>query len=125
MEQAVQPDAQLYHWLVSNMDKTQRLLGIYGRGLYTSPLHRFQIPNYEYILNTVKQMRTGDADTQDLSMCDNIMLRYLGDMGRLIEEGQKDIKNSIAWLQQRIQFFIGLPIRLLSWFGIIPTFLIY
>jgi hypothetical protein len=119
MEQAVQPDAQLYHWLVSNMDKTQRLLGIYGRGLYTAPFHRFQIPSYEYILNTVNQMRTGDADTQDLSMCDNMMVRYLGDMGRLIEEEQKDIKNPIAWLQQGIQFYIGFPIRLLNWFGII------
>ena len=119
MEQPVQPDAQLYHWLVSNMDKTQRLLGIYGRGLYTAPFGRFQINNYEYILNTVNQMRTGDADPKDLSMCENMMVRYLGDMSRLIEEEEKRIKNPITWLQQGIQFYIGFPIRLLNWFGII------
>lgn len=100
MEQAVQPDAQLYHWLVSNMDKTQRLLGVYGLGLYTAPFGRFQIDNYQYILNTINQMRTGDAHTNDLSMCENMMVRYLGDMGRLIEEEEKDIKNPITWLQQ-------------------------
>lgn len=119
MEQAVQPDAQLYHWLVSNMDKTQRLLGVYGLGLYTAPFGRFQIDNYQYILNTINQMRTGDAHTNDLSMCENMMVRYLGDMGRLIEEEEKDIKNPITWLQQGIQFYIGFPIRLLNWFGII------
>lgn len=119
MEQTVQPNAQLYHWLVSNMDKTQRLLGDYGLGLYTAPFHRFQINNYQYILNTINQMRTGDADTNDLSMCENMMVRYLGDMGRLIEEEEKDLKNPIAWLQQGIQFYIGFPIRLLNWFGII------
>ena len=119
MEHAVQPDGQLYHWLVSNMDKTQRLLGVYGLGLYTAPFHRFQIDNYQYILNTINQMRTGDAHSNDLSMCENMMVRYLGDMGRLIEEKEKDIKNPIAWLQQGIQFYIGFPIRLLNWFGII------
>lgn len=119
MEQTVQPNAQLYHWLVSNMDKTQRLLGDYGLGLYTAPFHRFQINNYQYILNTINQTRTGDADTNDLSMCENMMVRYLGDMGRLIEEEEKDLKNPIAWLQQGIQFYIGFPIRLLNWFGII------
>lgn len=46
-------------------------------------------------------------------------VRYLGDMGRLIEDEQKDIKNPIAWLQQGIQFYIGFPVRLLNWFGII------
>ena len=101
------------------MDKTQRLLGIYGRGLYTAPFGRFQINNYEYILNTVNQMRTGDADSQDLSMCDNMMVRYLGDMSRLIDEEEKRRKNPITWLQLGIQFYISFPIRLLNWFGII------
>ena len=119
MEQPADLDAQLYHWLVSNMDKTQRLLGIYGRGLYTAPFGRFQINNYEYILNTVNQMRTGDADSQDLSMCDNMMVRYLGDMSRLIDEEEKRRKNPITWLQLGIQFYISFPIRLLNWFGII------
>ena len=52
-------------------------------------------------------------------MCENMMVRYLGDMGRLIEEEEKDIKNPIAWLRQGIQFYIGFPIRLLNWSGII------
>jgi hypothetical protein len=112
-------DQELYHWLVSNMDKTQRLLGHFGRGHYIAPFGRFQHPNYEYILNTVNQIATNDAEREDLSMCNNMMVRYLGAMTRLIDDEEKRIKNPVIWLQQGIQFYLGFPIRLLNWFGII------
>lgn len=119
-ERSTQPlDGQLYHWLVAHMDKTQRLLGFYGRAHYTAPFGRFQVANYEYIINTINQIATGDAEPVDLSMCDNMMVRYIGAMKRIIDDKEKGIKNPIMWLQQGIQFYIGLPIRLLNWFGII------
>lgn len=114
-----QLDGQLYHWLVAHMDKTQRLLGFYGRAHYTALLGRFQVANYEYIINTINQIATGDAEPVDLSMCDNMMVRYIGAMNRIIEDEERSIKNPIIWLQHGIQFYIGLPILLLNWFGII------
>lgn len=113
-------DAQLYHWLVSNMDKTQQLLGLYGiLAYYTSPFGRFQTQNYQGIINTIPQLRTGEANKDDLLMCEDMMVRYLGAMNRIINQEEKRIKNPVTWLQQGIQFYIAFPVRLLNWFGII------
>lgn len=113
-------DWQVYHWLVSHMDKTQGLLGIYGiLAQYTSPYRTFQASNYPVIINTIPQIRTGEANRDDLLMCDDMMVRYVGAMNRIIDEQEKRVKNPAMWLQQGVQFYIGLPIRLLNWFGVI------
>jgi hypothetical protein len=112
-------DAQLYHWLVSHMDKTQRLLGLFGIAHYSGPFNRIQVPNYHYIINTIPQIRMGEAQHMDLLTCDDMMVRYLGSMSRSIEEEEKRLKNPLTWLQEGIQFYIGFPIRVLKWFGII------
>jgi hypothetical protein len=114
-----QLDGQQYHWLVSQMDKTQRLLGTFGIAYYTGPFNRVQIPNYYYIINTIPQIRSGHADRADILTCDDMMVRYLGSMTRSIEEEKSKAKNPFIWLQQGIQFYIAFPVRLLNWFGII------
>lgn len=112
-------DSRLYHWLVSNMDKTQGLLGHFGVAHYTAPFGRFQAANYPYIINTVRQVRTEEAERNDILMCEDMMVRYIGAMNRTIDTDKNKIKNPFSWLQQGIQFYLGFPIRLLNWFGII------
>ena len=117
-------DWQLYHWLVSHMDRAQDLLGTYGVAHYRAAFDRFHVPNYPYILNTVPQIRMGQAERVDLLMCDDMMVRYIGAMGRVIDQEEKRCGKPFVWLQLGLQFYIGLPVRLLYWFGIIsgPSF---
>ncbi len=112
---------ELYHWLVSNMDKTQVMLGVYGIANYSAAFGRYQASNYPYIINTIPQIRTGDADRNDLLACDDMMVRYLGAMNRSIDSEKSRLKKPFVWLQLGIQFYIRLPVGMLYWFGIISN----
>lgn len=101
------------------MDKTQGLLGHYGKRHYIGPFGSIQIPNYDYIINTVHQIRTGQAEQNDLLMCDAMMVRYTGAMSRTVDSEEKELKIPSTGHNREIQFYLGLPIRLLNWFGII------
>ncbi len=112
---------QLYHWLVTYMDKIQVMLGTYGIAHYIAQFNRIQVPNYPYIMNTIPQIRSGHVDKNDLMTCDDMMVRYLGGLKRQIDEDEKQLKKPFVWLQLGIQFYIGLPVRMLYWFGIISN----
>jgi hypothetical protein len=66
----------------------------------------------------------GQAERVDLLMCDDMMVRYIGAMYRVINQEEKRCSKPFVWLQLGLQFYIGLPVRLLYWFGIIsgPSF---
>jgi len=116
-----QLNGQVYNWLVSYMDKVQVMLGSYGLAYYTGPYNRVQVPNYPYILNTIPHVRMRVVNDHDLMVCDDMLVRYLGGLKRIIEDEEKLLKKPTAWLQLGIRYYIGLPVRLLYWFGIISS----
>jgi len=115
---------KLYHWLTSNSFEIQTELGMFGVADYISPFGKFRAKNYQYILNTLPQIRTGEVHEADVLYCDDMMVRYTGYMQMLEKERTKQLRNPFIWFQYGVRFYISLPLQLFTWFGIISdTFL--
>lgn len=110
---------RIYHWLVSRMDKIQSMLGTFGKAYFISAYNRFEDPNYHYIINTIPDIRTGRTANPELLTCDDMLVRYLGSLSRRIEAERVQLKKPFVLLQLGLQFYLGMPVRLLYWFGII------
>lgn len=113
---------ELYRWLISKSIKAQNTLGLFGKIHYMGSYYRpINIPNYEVISNTLPQVRTGAVREDDLMLCDDLMMRYIGRQEDLIEQAQKNLKNPFIWFQLGVQFYLAFPLHLLNWFGIISA----
>lgn len=113
---------ELYNWLIAKSIKAQSTLGLFGKIHYMGSYYRpVNIPNYEVISNTLPQVRTGAVREDDLLLCDDLMMRYIGRQEDLIEQAQKNLKNPFIWFQLGVQFYLAFPLHLLNWFGIIST----
>jgi len=112
-------DEKLYKWIIKNLHKAQRELGIYGIRDYQPPFSNLIHKNYPYILNIIPEFGTKSIHPHDIVGADDILVMFLG----VLEENQdvfyRGLKNPFKWFQQGISLFLSLPIYLLNWFGII------
>ena len=115
-------DPELYRWLMSRSIKAQNTLGHLGTVHYMGSYYRpLSIPKYEVISNTIPQIRKRSAHKDDLLLCEDLMIRFIGRQEDLIEQAYKNLKNPLIWFQLAVQFYLAFPLHLLNWFGIISA----
>ncbi|WPQ61231.1 hypothetical protein SIO70_23000 [Chitinophaga sancti] len=112
-------DSTLYTWLMMNANKIQSILGRIGILHYIGPFQRYEVPNYQVVLNTLPKFRAGTIEAFDVHYTDDCLLRYLGSMENGIKKVQPSLKNPIIWLKQGFQELFSLPLYILNWFGIL------
>lgn len=113
-------DHNLYHWFTRNVTTAQTVVGRFGVAGYMAPFQAYKPTNYQYLVNTLPKFRERHSNQSELTNFEDVLVRALGFYEDLYSDANKNLKNPFKWLQFGVRFLIGLPVRLLSWFGIIP-----
>ena len=112
-------DHESYRWLTKNGIKMQAELGSLGVISYKPAFSNYYIQNYQPVLNTIPELRTGNAHRSDLMTLDDMLVRHIGRLDNRLEQSLSELKNPIFWLRDGIGFIVALPISMLGWFGIV------
>ncbi len=112
-------DRELYIWLTKNVNQIQSDLGQIGTMHYVAAFQRYQIPNYQVVLNTLPKFRDGSIENFDITSTEDCLIRYIGDLEIDIKAVRKQIKNPVTWFKEGFQIVISLPLYLLNWFGVL------
>ena len=110
---------ELYSWLVLNSNKAQRTIGAFGIGDVRGPFNSYQARNYQFIVNILPKFRGGLPHIQEAAFVESGVLSGIGYFQEKYDLLKSDQNNPLKWFQYGIQFFLGLPIALLVWFGIL------
>jgi hypothetical protein len=113
-------DNNLYHELIENSNKAQRLLGATGIITYKPPYSNLMYSNYPIALNTIPMFKTGKIEIFDITSTDDTFLRKIG----ILKERQESLNNADnlkTWFQIGSQAVLSFPLSLLSFFGIVTT----
>jgi len=113
-------DHDLYNWLTRNVTTAQTVVGRFGVVDYVARFQAYKVTNYQYLVNTLAKFRERHLDQSEVTNFDDVRVRSLGFYENLFNDADKNLKNPFKWLQFGVRFLVGLPVRLLSWFGIIP-----
>jgi len=114
--------AQLYFWLVSKSDKIQSQMGFCGIADYRPPFANYIMRNYQILVNTLPQMRTRKAMADNVAMCEDALIRYIGLIDDSLAYSASRLKNPLVWLQEGARLILAIPIITLQWVGLIsPT----
>ena len=71
-------------------------------------------------MNALPKFRERHLDKAEITNFDDFLVRSLSFYKNLLNDANKKLKNPFKWLQFGVRFLVGFPVRLLSWFGIIP-----
>lgn len=113
-------DNEKYVWLTQNVSKIQRELGFNGVVYnYHPPYANYIYPEYQLLVNTLPQIRVGQAYNQDIASCEDALLRQMGSLQEMKENYLKYIKNPFVWLRVGVNLIITLPLRMAYWFGVL------
>jgi hypothetical protein len=112
-------DRELYIWLTKNVNQIQSDLGHTGTMHYVGAFQRFQIPNYQVVINTLPKFRDGSVESFDVTSTEDCLIRYIGDLEIDIKALKKQIKNPVTWFKEGFQVIISIPLYMLNWFGIL------
>jgi hypothetical protein len=110
-------DGQTFEWLTMNVPKMQRALGHHGIMDYIAPFGRFQAHNYQLLVNTLPQIRTGNAQTMLVAACQEAILRYLGELKEEADDAGS-LFNPVVWVREGVRFAVTFPLRLAAWSGL-------
>lgn len=112
-------DSDGYIWLTSNVGKIQDELGSDGIVYhYRPPFANYVYTRYQLLVNTLPQIRTGQADRDTIAACQDSLIRHFGYLNRIDETYINRVRNPLMWLREGITFIITFPIRLAYWFGL-------
>jgi hypothetical protein len=112
-------DNEKYVWLTKNVGKVQSELGFDGIVYnYQPPYTNYAYSKYQLIINTLPQIRTGQAYNQDIASCEDALLRHLGSLREMEDSYINCLKNPFVWLREGINLIITFPIRMAYWFGV-------
>lgn len=114
-------DNEKYVWLTKYVTKIQTELGPFGIMDYIASFQRYQVKNYQIIVNSLPKFRDQSIDKFEINSVDDCLLRYIGNLEEVINQIKRKIKNPIIWFQEGIQAILSIPLYLLSWFGIISS----
>jgi len=109
-------DGAEYYWLTHRVAKIQNELGQGGiLASYKPPFANFIYSNYQLIINTLPEIRSGKAHTEMVSACQDAMIRHLGMLDDRLSKSYGHLFNPVKWLQEGIRLIISFPIRLAYW----------
>jgi len=112
-------DREKYTWLTKNVSRMQSSLGGFGIMDYITPFQTMKFSNYQIIINTIPKFRDDSVKEFDVNAVDDCLLRYVGNLERLSEKTQKNLKNPFIWFREGFREILSIPIFILNWFGII------
>lgn len=114
-----QLDHELYYLLIRQTDKIQKQIGLFGIVDYKPPFSRRVIQNYQLIVNTLPEIRTGMAHPADMASIEDILIRYLGSEEEQNSVYYRNLFNPFIWLREGVRFILILPFLILEWAGVI------
>lgn len=114
-------DSELYDWLTMNVIKIQNYVGSFGKISYKPAYQNYYINEYQAIINTIPKFRESKIERVDAGAVNDCLLRYIGYMVDQSETTKKNLKNPIIWFRFGVLEILGVPIFVLSWFGIISN----
>lgn len=112
-------DEEEYYWLTYNVNKIQAELGVGGIIDYRPPFANYIINNYQLIINTLPEIRSGIAHEAMINACSEVMIRHLGLLDKNITELRNQLYNPFIYLREGINLIITLPIRIAYWSGLV------
>lgn len=112
-------NGEKYLWLTKNANKIQSNIGQTGMMEYIAPFRTYIIKNYQIILNTLPKFRDGSVENFDINSVDDALIRYVGDLEEIEKYYRKSIKNPLIWFQEGVNEILGLPLLVLTSFGIL------
>ena len=118
-------NGEKYLWLTKNANKIQSNIGQTGMMDYIAPFRSYIIKNYQIILNTLPKFRDGSVKSFDINSVDDALIRYVGELEELEGYYRKRIKNPLMWFQEGINEILGLPLLVLTSFGILSQHSMY
>ena len=87
---------------------------------YSAKYRAYLIKNCPFIVYILPKFREGQLHHSDALEMDNMLIRTAGDKGHVRDRYEKELKNPVLWFKYGIEFFISIPLILLSWFHILP-----
>ena len=125
-------DVQGYNLLISTSPRIQIDMGGYGVAhSFRPPYSNYMVNSYEIILNAIPQIMHYATDNdfglfrqtmhKYAQIVDEALLRYIGVLRDSRDASHKELINPIVWLREGVRSFIGTPIALLGWLGIISA----
>ncbi len=117
----------LYNKLKLKSSKIQSIMGSYGIGNYKPAFANYFINDYQVILNSLSEIRTGyktggifgSYDSDEIILVDDALLTCIGAYNDLYEEYKKECKNPLIWFKEGIKVIVNLPISIFYWGGLI------
>lgn len=118
-------DTNLYNSLLTRSDKVQSILGKIGI-VYYKPPQRYQgvnwaVRNYEIILETLPDIRSGVAEKSMIHTVEDVLVRQIGIFSDSITLYEQSPDSFIFWLWKGIQNSLLPPLLLINKIGILGT----
>lgn len=114
-------DHDSYVWLTKNVIEMQSSLGPLGIVAYRPAYENYVINSYQLLLNTLPKTVSGSASVDDMRMCIDALLRYIGVAEKRVATARKNSLNPLKWFAEGIKAVVLTPITILKWFGIVDS----
>lgn len=112
-------DGEKYTWLTMNVSKIQNMLDSFERMTFRPAFANYIYNDYQIIVNTLLKFRIGGVDNLEISLVDDCLLRYIGNLEEYRVEVLKKLKNPIQWFKEGIDKLLSLFLLSFYWFGIL------
>lgn len=128
-------DHESYLWLVQHSQRMQTQVGLDGVfATYKPPGANYYMRNYAIILNLLPELKNEltsfhlgweSLSSQYASILQDALVRHFGTLDQEREELAKLAHNPIEWLREGTLAFLGFPVRLLGWVGLLSTGIVH
>ncbi len=108
-----------YLWLLANVDKMQDELGGIGVVSYQPPYQNYIMHDYHILVNTLPQIREGRAPSDLINGCQDVLIRYLGNLKEYHRRAVSQLLNPLRWFVEGIKITISFPIQIAYWSGLL------
>ena len=122
--------SELYIELTEKVAKMQSDLGAFGLVSVIDKLREVKMDNQQFLVNflpEIREMANWSGNTimqqrfmQSANTCDDILLRYIGDLKEQTASKRKNLFNPFSCLAQGVMWIVWLPANILLMCGFIP-----
>lgn len=123
-------DQALYNKCIHDVDKIQAELGQDGMiSEFIDPLHGIKGRNYQLFVNIMPELRmmismrgnsvAVERGNQLVGLCDDALRKHVGNIDYLLDEINSKLFNPFSCFGEGIRWFVGLPIDIMLWCGLI------
>lgn len=121
---------ELYKKCIHDVDKIQAELGQDGIiSEFIDPLHGIKGRNYQLFVNIMPELRmmismrgnsvAAERGKQLVGLCDDALRKHVGNIDYLLDEINSKLFNPFSCFGEGIRWFVGLPIDIMLWCGLI------